>query len=128
MRPIKRLQSKYILAIKTDNEFEFSSYLSTDYGNNWALTHERKYYKINHKEISFKTIDSVTGYGDLYTIDNKHPTIILWHQGGANAQGEYSNIIPKLLNEGYNILAIDQRVDGSSYYGGFNKTINLSST
>nr|WP_321236152.1 hypothetical protein [uncultured Psychroserpens sp.] len=45
---VKRLQSKYILSLKGSNAFEFSSYLSTDYGKTWALTHERTYAKINH--------------------------------------------------------------------------------
>ena len=40
---VKRLQSKYILTIESLNKFEFSSYLSTDYGENWALTHKRIY-------------------------------------------------------------------------------------
>jgi len=39
----KRLQSKYILTVKSEGSFEFSSFLSTDYGETWALTHERKY-------------------------------------------------------------------------------------
>ena len=41
----KKLQSKYILTIFTPYKFEFSSYLSTDYGKNWALTHQRIYTK-----------------------------------------------------------------------------------
>ena len=39
----KKLQSKYILTSENPEQFEFSSYLSTDYGDTWALTHERKY-------------------------------------------------------------------------------------
>ncbi|MEP5612180.1 MAG: WD40 repeat domain-containing protein [Cyclobacteriaceae bacterium] len=39
----KRVQSRYIMSIIDEDAFEFSSYLSTDYGENWALTHERKY-------------------------------------------------------------------------------------
>ena len=45
-KDVKKLQSKYILTIANDNEFEFSSYLSTDYGENWALTHKRVYTRI----------------------------------------------------------------------------------
>ncbi|MFV1883877.1 MAG: hypothetical protein ACMZ7B_05290 [Balneola sp.] len=40
---VKRLQSKYVLTKQSENDFEFSSFLSTDYGETWALTHERKY-------------------------------------------------------------------------------------
>lgn len=122
-KDVKRLQSKYILTFKSDDIFEFSSYLSTDSGKSWALTHERKYSKIEHTEISFITSDSITVYGDSYTINKKLPTILLCHQGGSNSRGEYINTIPKLLNEGYNIIAIDQRVGGSSYYGNYNRTV-----
>jgi len=40
---VKRLQSKYILSKKDKDQIEFSSYLSTDYGENWSLTHQRNY-------------------------------------------------------------------------------------
>lgn len=43
----KKLQSKYILTTQNLDEFEFSSYLSTDYGKNWALTHQRIYNRKN---------------------------------------------------------------------------------
>lgn len=39
----KRLQSKYILRIVSKDNFEFSSFLSTDYGKSWALTHQREF-------------------------------------------------------------------------------------
>lgn len=47
---VKRLQSKYILTKNGKEQFEFSSYLSMDYGETWALTHERKYYRISKEE------------------------------------------------------------------------------
>ena len=122
-KAVKKLQSKYILTFNNSNRFEFSSYLSTDFGKQWDLTHQRIYHKITHSEVSFNTKDSITIHGDMYTINKNRATLILTHQGGSNAQGEYHTIIPKLLNEGYNILAIDLRVGGSSYYGGYNRTI-----
>lgn len=36
-----KLQSKYIMHFKSDQAFNFSSFLSTDYGKTWDLTHER---------------------------------------------------------------------------------------
>ena len=45
-KDVKKLQSKYILTIKNNNKFEFSSHLSTNYGEKWALTHERIYKRI----------------------------------------------------------------------------------
>ncbi len=121
---VKKLQSKYIMTQEDEDSFEFSSYLSTDYGNTWALTHGRKYSRIHAKEVSLTTKDSVTVFGDVYTIDKSYPTILLFHQGGSNAKGEYSSIIPKLQKEGFNVMAIDQRIGGSAYYGGYNRTVS----
>ena len=74
------------------------------------------------KEISFYTPDSIKIFGDLYELDKKEKTILLFHQGGSNARGEYAPIIPNLIDKGYNILAIDQRV-GGQYYGNYNRTL-----
>ncbi len=76
----------------------------------------------NVKEISFYTPDSIKIFGDLYELDKKEKTILLFHQGGSNARGEYAPIILKLIEQGYNILAIDQRV-GGQYYGNYNRTL-----
>jgi len=74
------------------------------------------------QEISFITSDSITVFGDLYEINKKKSTILLFHQSGSNARGEYYPIIPELINEGYNVLAVDQR-QGGQLYGGYNRTI-----
>ncbi|MEO1030586.1 MAG: hypothetical protein AAFX55_04240 [Bacteroidota bacterium] len=74
------------------------------------------------KEISFITSDSIKVFGDLYELDKNAKTILLFHQGGSNARGEYLTIIPKLIKMGFNILAIDQRV-GGQVYGNYNRTI-----
>ena len=74
------------------------------------------------KEISFYTPDSIKIFGDLYELNKKESTILLFHQGGSNARGEYASIIPKLIDEGFNVLAIDQRV-GGQYYGEYNRTL-----
>lgn len=73
-------------------------------------------------EISFYTPDSIKIFGDLYELDKKEKTILLFHQSGSNARGEYAPIIPVLIEKGYNILAIDQRV-GGQYYGNYNRTL-----
>lgn len=74
-------------------------------------------------EIHFFTSDSIKIYGDLYTKDKSAPTLLIFHQGGSNVGAEYKTIIPKLVNDGFNILAIDQRVGGQYYYGGHNRTV-----
>lgn len=79
--------------------------------------------KINEvQEISFYTPDSIKIFGDLYELDKKGNTILLFHQGGSNAKGEYKTIIPKLTEEGFNVFAIDQRV-GGQFYGSYNRTL-----
>ena len=45
-KEVKRLQSKYVLKVESDEKFEFSSFLSTDHGENWALTHKRIYTRV----------------------------------------------------------------------------------
>lgn len=79
--------------------------------------------KNNAQEINFYTPDSIKIFGDLYELDKKENTILLFHQGGSNARGEYASIIPKLIKEGFNVLAIDQRV-GGQYYGNYNRTLS----
>jgi len=74
------------------------------------------------KEINFYTSDSIKIFGDLYELDKDNTTILLFHQGGSNARGEYVSIIPKLIEKGFNVLAIDQRV-GGQIYGNYNRTI-----
>lgn len=79
--------------------------------------------EINYvQEINFYTPDSIKIFGDLYELDKKEKTILLFHQGGSNARGEYASIIPKLIKKKYNVLAIDQRV-GGQFYGNYNRTL-----
>jgi len=73
-------------------------------------------------QIYFYTKDSVRIFGDLFQKDRSASTILLFHQGGSNARAEYGPIIPKLQEEGFNILAIDQRSGGQAY-GSYNRTI-----
>jgi pimeloyl-ACP methyl ester carboxylesterase len=76
------------------------------------------------EEVELETADGITVYGDLYRSEGSRgaPLILLFHQGGANARGEYGPLIPKLLGEGYSLLAIDQR-QGGSRLGGENRTV-----
>ncbi len=76
-----------------------------------------------------KTINYSAKDGTLVTAywfdSTKNPdsanTIILFHQAGASAMGEYQQIIPKLTNKGVNVLAVDLR-SGGGRFGGHNKT------
>ena len=73
-------------------------------------------------EINYYTSDSVQIFGDLYIKDRSAKTIVLFHQAGANARGEYEPIIPELSNLGLNILAVDQRT-GGQIFGSCNRTM-----
>lgn len=73
-------------------------------------------------EISFTTPDGIRIFGDLYERKKEAPTILLFHQAGSNARGEYGPIIPRLVFMGYNVLAIDQR-SGGQQFGSYNRTI-----
>lgn len=75
-----------------------------------------------HQEVSFYTQDSLNIIADLYVQDKTDPIILLFHQGGSNARGEYGPIIPRLLQKGFNVLATDQRV-GGQWYGSYNRTL-----
>lgn len=75
------------------------------------------------REVEFKTNDGLTIFGDLYLKNKDKSMILLFHQAGSCAQGEYENIIPVLSKNGFNILAIDQR-SGGSKLGGINRTVN----
>lgn len=76
-------------------------------------------------EVTLETEDGLTIYGDLYTTtDTKEtPVILLFHQGGSAARGEYSQLAARLLAEGYTLLAIDQR-RGGRRLGGINRTVD----
>lgn len=73
-------------------------------------------------EITFTTPDGIRIVGDLYERKKEDPTILLFHQAGSNARGEYGPIIPRLIMMGYNVLAIDQR-SGGQQFGSYNRTI-----
>jgi len=75
-------------------------------------------------EFQLTTSDGVTVYGDVYpTGDGKSaPVILLFHQGGGDARGEYGDIAPRLTENGFNAIAIDQR-SGGDRFGQENRTV-----
>ena len=76
------------------------------------------------EEIQFLTSDGVNVFGYLYRGDAEigAPLILLFHQAGGDARGEYGTLIGPLLDAGYQALAIDQRVGGTRF-GGVNQTL-----
>jgi len=75
-------------------------------------------------EVSFETADGIRVYGDLYaSADGQSAaTILLFHQAGGDARGEYTHIAIRLRDHGYNVIAIDQRAGGDRF-GGVNRTM-----
>ena len=73
----------------------------------------------------FITEDGVTVYGDLYLGPGGKagPLILAFHQGGGDARGEYGPLAPRLLEQGYSVLAIDQR-SGGDRFGSLNRTVD----
>ena len=76
------------------------------------------------EEVVFESSDGVTIYGDLYGASDKldGPVILLFHQGGGDARGEYVPIVGPLLATGATLLSIDQR-RGGVRFGGENRTL-----
>jgi pimeloyl-ACP methyl ester carboxylesterase len=73
-------------------------------------------------EVQLTASDGVTVYGDLYLSDAAGaPVLVLLHQAGANARAEYGPLVPRLTEEGYTVLAVDQRAGGNRM-GGTNRT------
>ena len=60
------------------------------------------------QKVTFESKDGLTITADLYVSSTQNPYIILLHQAGYS-RGEYLEIAPKLVNFGYNCLAVDQR-------------------
>jgi dienelactone hydrolase len=62
----------------------------------------------SQQKITFTAKDGLVVTADLYSGSTQNPYIILLHQAGYS-RGEYREIAPKLVNLGYNCLALDQR-------------------
>jgi pimeloyl-ACP methyl ester carboxylesterase len=76
------------------------------------------------REVTIPAADGVLVYGDLTLAEGgkEAPLLLLFHQARANARGEYGAMIPRLVEAGFSVLAIDQRT-GGSYFGGENRTM-----
>jgi dienelactone hydrolase len=77
------------------------------------------------RSFTLETGDGVTVYGEIHEPAHvkKPPLILAFHQGGGDSRGEYAPIIPRLLDEGFAVLTIDQR-SGGDVFGGANRTVN----
>ncbi len=78
-------------------------------------------YGLETQPVQFKARDGVTISGDVHHSDSGRVMILLCHQGGSNARGEYGSTFPRLAAEGYSVMAIDLR-SGGDLYGFENRT------
>ncbi len=70
--------------------------------------------------VQLKASDGISVFGSLYKASNPRATIVAFHQARSN-RTEYKSIAPRLVDSGFNVLAIDQRV-GGGMLGGSNET------
>ena len=73
---------------------------------------------VAQQEISFLAADSVRVVAHLYSggaDETGRPLIVAFHQAGSNGRGEYAPISDRLLAEGYDLLAVDQRSGGERF-------------
>jgi dienelactone hydrolase len=68
-------------------------------------------------EVRFPVRDSLAVVADVHRGARglAGPTVILLHQGGGSARGEYRSITPRLIGEGYNVIAADVRGGGDRF-------------
>jgi dienelactone hydrolase len=72
--------------------------------------------------VTFSAGDGVTVYAQPYAAPSPNaPWILLFHQAGSN-KNEYAPIAPRLVQLGYNALAVDARSGGDLYAPG-NETV-----
>ncbi len=72
------------------------------------------------QKISFPAKDGLEVTADLYFHSSDKPYVLLFHQAPFS-RGEYNEIAPRIVNLGYNCLAVDLR-SGSEVNGVINET------
>lgn len=76
------------------------------------------------EQVEFQAADEVRIFGDIYALPGgkSAPIVLLFHQARGDARGEYAGIASRLLDNGYNVFAIDQR-SGGDLFGRENRTV-----
>ena len=75
-------------------------------------------------EITFHAENGIQVYADWHPgASEQTATVILFHQAGGSARGEYPYIVERLAEMGVNVLAVDQR-SGGTRFGPSNRTVD----
>ena len=77
-------------------------------------------------EVWTATSDNVVLFGDAYfgDLDESTPLVLLFHQGGSNARGEYPEIAAWLNENGFRAIAWDLR-SGGDLFESTNRTVEV---
>ncbi len=92
-------------------------------GHCWVLNALAEEIELSMQEISYTTADKVKIYGSWIVPQStgekspKFPVVILLHDYGFDRR-DWGIFIPDLVQQGYNVLAIDMRGHGKSTEGG----------
>lgn len=125
--------SKWVFFDVRDNSYRWKGLVSQDrgasYGLTWGIDMDRQGADLPDAKTAPPTqvhtvsADGVTIYGDYYRPAwPGSPTVVLFHQAGGDARGEYSDIARKLVAEGYEVFAWDARTGGERF-GQSNRTV-----
>ncbi len=81
-----------------------------------------------HEEVSFPSMDGLVITADFHTVDKNAPTIMMFHQS-VSSRGEYRDIAPKLLSQGFNCIAVDLRWGKKDFWNKvYNETARRNNT
>ncbi len=69
---------------------------------------------VKPESMTLKADDGVVISGQFYRAEHPKAIILLFHQAGSNYT-EYATIAPRLVEQGYSALAIDQRAGGDMF-------------
>ncbi len=122
--------SQWIFHDVRDNAYRWKGLSSVDRGQSWALTWGIDFVRKGTSPevqapspVEAVSADGARLFGDLYRPAGPGAkTVVLFHQAGGDARGEYAEIARRLQEEGFEVFAWDVR-GGGDRFGEKNRTI-----
>lgn len=125
--------SQWIFYDVRPDAYRWKGLSSFDRGNSFALTWGIDFQRRGVEapaaseapptEVHTVAHDGVVVFGDHYRPSWPGArTVLLFHQAGGDARGEYTNIARRLVKEGYEVIAWDAR-SGGERFGESNRTV-----